>query len=64
MFQRKLDEMENQIIDEEIEEDKVDEVEEVDDEGEKVLGKKTPSVLILHYLNKSVPVISIDAIYI
>ena len=51
MLQHKLDEIETQIIEEE-------------EEGEKVLGKRTPLVLILSYLNKSITVILANVIYI
>ena len=70
MLQHKLDEIQKQTIEEEdsdnsdnsddseVEEDKVDE------EGKKVLGKRTPLVFILSYLNKSITVILVNAIYI
>ena len=67
MFQHKLNEIEKQIIEKEVEDDKVDEEDkerekerERENEREKVLSKKTPLVLNLSYLNKSIPVISVN----
>ena len=49
MLQHKLDEIETQIIEEEDSDNSEVEEDKVEEEGKKVLGKRTPLVFILSY---------------